>query len=242
MSIPYNPQPSRSRFFVPKTLASDFDRFLENDIPNTVMDFVLLKNWYAQFEEDYEVITIRGEIYPDSTKSRYENTDHFMNFRTSLTSGIKKGDMIINPTGDIYVLDWEVEEQSNNAPSRALRCNMKISVTRNGGDVTDDMGYLIEEAGEHIIVDSLPCNAYRYDGRPEYSSVSGNPGTIPNALTILTCQFNEQTKNIRIDDKFIWGNDTYIIVDINLNGMNLDGTYGTLKLQTRKAPGGMIDG
>lgn len=255
MSYPYVPKPTSRKFFVPKTLAADFTEFLENDIPNTVMDFAVLNSWYDQFKENYEVKSIRGEIYSDSTKSRYSNTDNNMNFRAAIDSGIKKGDMIVDPNGIIYILDWEVSLQSNNAPSRALRCNMRLTITRadiaykediqidpmTGMVIEDEYGIVDEnhEIGVATIVDNLPVNAYRYDGRPEYVAIAGSPGASPNALTLMTVQYNEQTKNIRIDDEFIWGNETYHIVDINRVGLSLDGTHGVLALQAKKKPGGI---
>lgn len=90
MSIPYTASPSSSQFFVPKTLQSDFDNFLSQDIPGAVEDYILVSDWYAQADENYKPTVIRGEIYPDATKSRYENTDNNLNFRASLSSGIKK--------------------------------------------------------------------------------------------------------------------------------------------------------
>lgn len=257
MSIPYIPQRSNSQFYVPKTLADDFDTFLNNDIPDTVMNFVLLHNWYDQESDSYEENLIRGEIYPDSTKSRYEDTDNNMNFRASRTSGIKKGDMLIDEKGVIYVLDWEVALQSNNAPSRAVRCNMNLEVTRKlnnpvaktGEELIDDMGFVIEPSQEEeskeyssitTIVPSIPCNAYRYDGRPEYSALSNSPGVVPNSLTIITVQYNNCTKNIHIGDNFVWGNQIYEIIDINYVGINLLTGDGTLKLHAKKSAGGML--
>ena len=81
MSVPYVPQGTTKRFRIPKTLAADFDEFLNNDIPNTVMNFEILHNWYIKFSYGYTPQYIRGEIYPDSTKSRYENTDNNLNIR-----------------------------------------------------------------------------------------------------------------------------------------------------------------
>lgn len=238
MSHPYTPRPTTNRFHVPKTLAADFTEFLNTDIPNTVMNFELLENWYDKFEENYEPIFIRGEIYPDSTKSRYENTDNNMNIRCDVNSGIKKGDIVIDDKGNIFVLDWEVALQSNNAPSRALRCNMFLTVKRYVPEVVDLDGYLISEEGWTNLFENMPANAYRYDGRPEYSAVSGTPGIMPNALTLMTFQYNSFTKNIRIDDRFVWGNDEYLIVDIDWVGVGLDGA-GTIKIQAKKVPGGM---
>ena len=256
MPIPYVPQGTTKRFYVPKTLAADFDAFLENDIPNTVMNFELLHNWYDKFDENYTPKFIRGELYPDSTKSRYENTDNNMNIRCSLTSDIRKGDMVIEPDHTIYILDWDGHKESNNIPSRALRCNMYLSIYEHKGSIVDDEGYLIDEegfvvSGEKYAVDDpqrenktyickkLPANAYRYDGRPEYVAVSGTPGTIAGVLTLMTIQFNDKTKNIKIGHFFDWQNDTYEIVDVNYVGVDINSRYGTLKLQAKRAAGGL---
>lgn len=243
MSIPYVPQGTTKRFRVPRTLAADFDSFLNMDIPNTNMNFELLHNWYDQFDQSYEPTYIRGEIYPDSTKSRYENTDNIMNIRCSVTSGIKKGDMIIEPDNTVYILDWNVHLESNNAPSRALRCNLILNVKRFKNAETDADGFVRRgsSSGYINIVDRLPCNAYRYDGRPEYVTVAGTPGTTPNALTIMTVQYNPKTKNIKINDEFDWGKDTYRIIDIDRVGVDITEQFGTLKLQVKKKEGGLDD-
>lgn len=240
MAKPYIPEGSKTKFFVPRTLAADFTEFLSNDIPNTVMDFEQLTDWYDQFKDGYVPTHIRCEIYPDSSKSRYSNTDNNMNIRSAVDSGIKKGDMQKDPEGEIYVQDWEVAKQSNNAPSRALRCNMLLTVTRYFPEVTDDLGYLVEPEGERSIFEKLPANAYRYDGRPEYSAVSGTPGISPNALTQLTIQYNDLTKNIRIDDRFVWIDEIYTIVDINYVGVNEIHGSGTIVVQAKKAAGGIL--
>lgn len=254
MSIPYVPQGTSKRFRVPRTLAADFDAFLNQDIPNTNMDFEILKNWFDKFKEDYEPEYVRGEIYPDSTKSRYENTDNHLNLRCSVTSGIRQGDMLIEPDGSIYVLDWNVHLQSNNAPSRALKCNFMFEVKRYEDPQTDDEGYVIDDLGyvvsgekynintsdsKKIIVPSMPANAYRYDGRPEYVAVSGTPGTIAGALTLISVQFNEYTKEVKIGDKFDWGGNTHEIVDIDGVDVDINREYGVLKFQAKRAAGGL---
>jgi hypothetical protein len=256
MSIPYVPEGTSKRFRVPRTLAADFDAFLNRDIPNTNMDFEVLRNWYDKFKEDYKPSYVRGELYPDSTKSRYENTDNNMNIRCSVSSGIQKGDMLIEPNGNVYVLDWAVQLQSNNAPSRALRCNLNLEIYEYKDVEVDSEGFLIDEEGyvisgetypednpnesnKKVIVEAIPANAYRYDGRPEFVAVSGTPGAVAGVLTLLTVQFNNQTKNIKIGQYFDWGGNTYEIVDVNAVGLNLDQTFGTLKLQAKRAAGGL---
>ena len=254
MSIPYNPQGTSKRFRVPRTLAADFDAFLDQDIPNTNMDFEILHNWYDKFNDNYVPAYVRGEIYPDSTKSRYENTDNNMNIRCSVSSGIHKGDMLIEPDQTIYILDWNVHLDSNNAPSRALRCNLMLTVYEYKDAIVDEDGYLVDEEGfavkrdcsmfsqrnnKNIIVDQLPANAYRYDGRPEFSAVSATPGAIAGVLSLMTVQYNCQTKNIKIGQYFDWNNNTYEIVDVNAVGIDITGQYGTLKLQAKRAAGGL---
>ena len=240
MSIPYKPQRTRSKFYVPPTLADDFDAFLQNDIPGSVGDFILIEDWYAQADQDYQPKTIRGEIYPDSTKSRYSNTDNNLNFRASASSGIKKGDMLIGPDETIYLLDWNIAPQSNNRASRSVRCNAKLTFTRYQDDIVDAQGYLIEEGGQKVIAEDMPCNGYTYDGRPEYSSHAGSPGVTPNALRIFSVQLNRKTKNLRINDEFIWGAESYVIVDVNMVDVDINGEFGVLVLQAKKKAGGML--
>lgn len=239
MSKPYVPSGTNKRFYVPPTLPSDFTEFLDNDIPNTVMNFKLYHNWYDQFEDGYKETIVRGELYPDTSKSRYTNTDNNMNIRCDINSGVTKGDILIDENNIIYILDWEVHKQSNNLPSRALRCNMYLTVERFVHELTDADGYLIQEEGWKKIVDRLPSNAYRYDGRPEYSAIAATPGVTPNALTLMTVQYNEQSKNIRIGDRFLWGNEYYEIVDVNRIGLGIDDKFGCITLQAKKAAGGI---
>jgi len=242
MPIPYVPQGTSKRFKVPRTLAADFTAFLNQDIPNQVMTFELIENWVErEYNNSYEKHFIRGEIYADSTKSRYENTDNNMNFRADVNSGIKKGDMLIQPDGTIFILDWFVSLESNNAPSRALRCNTRLKIDRYIPPEPDEDGYRMQDTGTwKTIVDNLPVNAYRYDGRPEYSAVAGQPGLTPNSLTIMTAQYNDWTRKIVIGDKYVWANEQYEIVDINHVGVDINDSFGTLKLHAKKAAGGML--
>lgn len=204
------------------------------------MDFVIHKDWFAQFADGYEERIIRGEIYPDSTKSRYTNMDNYMNIRADVDSGIRKGDMLVDPNGVIYLLNWEVALQSNNAPSRALRCNMHLTMYRHQEEVVDEYGFEIEPEQDVVLVDRLPANAYRYDGRPEYTAVSGTPGMTPDALTIVSIQYNDKTKIIKENDKFIWANEEYMVVDINYTDVNEMNNSGVMIIQAKKAPGGIL--
>lgn len=235
MSQPYKPEKSSTRFYVPKTLVSDFDNFLDMDIPGAVMDFALFHDWYDQNASK----TIRGEIYPDATKSRYANTDNNLNFRASRNSDIEAGDMVVDPSGIIYLLDWEVPPQPNNKMSRALRCNVRLEFKRWQEEEVDSRGMLVHEAEWQTVSEPIPCNAYRYDGRPEFSAISFAPGVVPNALTLLSVQLNAQTGKLRIDDVFTWANEEYTIIDVSYAGTDIYSNRGVLKIQAKKKAGGM---
>lgn len=100
---------------------------------------------------------------------------------------------------------------------------------------------MIQEAGNVIIANKIPCNSYRQDGRLEYTTNSEKPGLIPNTVTMLTVQYNEQTKNLRVNDIFIWHDSEYEIADIDYVGVNLNNTSGTLSIQAKKKVGGSIE-
>ena len=56
---------------------------------------------------------------------------------------------------------------------------------------------------------------------------------------MLSVQYNDSTKNIRIDDVFDWADETYRIIDIDRVGVGINADWGVLKLQAKKAEGGL---
>ena len=148
--------------------------------------------------------------------------------------------MVVDPDGNIYLLDWDVTLQSNNAPSRGLKCNATIQIERYHEETTDEEGYLVEPEGYTVIAHTIPVNAYRYEGRPEYSAVENLPGISPNALRLLSVQYNSETSHVMVGDVFYLGPERYIVIDIDRVGMNIAGEYGVLMLQARKEPGGTV--
>lgn len=230
------------KFFIPPTLVKDFKDFLQSDLPGAIFDYEILHSWYDQFKEDYKPVTQRAEIYPDATKSRYADTDNNLNIRFAYDSEIVKGDYIIEGgTGTVYLLDWDIPPEPNNKSSRALRCNVKLTFQRYQKAITDKWGYLVQEEGMTTIAEEIPANAYRYEGRPEFSAIQGTPGIAANALSVISVQLNEQTQNLRVDDEFLWGNEIYTVIDVGRVGVNIDGTHGVLSIQARKKAGGLVE-
>ena len=166
--------------------------------------------------------------------------DNHLNIRADVESGIRKGDMLVDPNGMAYLLNWEVALESNNAPSRALRCNMYLTIYRHQEEVVDEYGFEIAPEQDVELIKDLPANAYRYDGRPEYSAVSGTPGMTPDALTLVSVQYNNKTRAIKENDKFIWANEVYVVVDVNHTDVNEFLETGVLIIQAKKAPGGIL--
>lgn len=183
----------------------------------------------------------RGETFPINWKSNFANSDNGVNFRTDFRVKIRKGDMLVREDGVIYLLTWAVNNQINNQPTQAQICNGRLTVNRYVPEKTDDSGYVTEEAGQDVIASDLPASIYRYDGRPDYGANLNLMGVIPDALAIIQVQYNSHTKNVKINDQFVWGPDTYRIVDINYTGLDLNGDYGVLQWQAKKVAGGTID-
>lgn len=202
------------------------------------MPFETLHDWYAQFDSQYKKVFWNGEIYANPSKSRYSNEDNHLEIRFARYADVRKGDYIIDEDRVIYLLDWVIGPESNNKPSRCLRCNAKITFKKYVEEEVSWEGKVIKPQHWDEFVKDIPCNAYRYEGRPQFSAINGTPGISANALTVLSIQYNEKTKNIQIGDVFTWGTQEYIVIDVNLNGMDISGKYGMLTIQARMSPGG----
>lgn len=224
------------KFRVP-TLEKDFDQFLDTaNVPNQVVTVKIYHDWYnqEQFEEH------RVEIYPDSTMSRYENSDSVANMRFKKSAlSVDKGDMVLDPNGMLYVLDWKVLPESNNRRTRGRKCNHLLTITRRIPEVVDQYGMLVTEEHDETVVNQMPCNTYLYQGRPDYSASANTPGTTNSDILVTTIQFNDTTDNIRVGDEYIYGYQKYRIVDIQYVGVDLDGK-GVMTLQSKVVAGGDI--
>ncbi len=162
------------------------------------------------------------------------------NLKTSHDVDINKGDMIIRDDGEVFLVNWDVQEHPNNYATQTAKCNAYITITRVRHEVTDDRGYLIIPAGFTTIVDNLPIIHIEYQGRPDYMKASNQPGINPDHIISLSLQWNEQTKNIRIDDEFIIGPFTYRVVNVAMTEVFLDRTHGILTLNAKRVAGGGI--
>lgn len=227
---------STRQFAIPETIQSDYRNYLHSDIPNAVYDFRLLRNWYDQFTEE-EPVMLRAEHFPINWKSKMGNSDANKNFYTDYDVKIQKGDMCIREDGLIVMLNWSIQQYINAQTTQAIECNHRITIKRHINALADNRGFKINDAYDKIIVDDLPCVMSEYAGRPDYAAAQNTPGINADMLTVVNLQWNDFTKEIRIDDTFEWCNSMYRVINLNYSEVDIDRTFGVVTLGARRIAG-----
>ena len=164
------------------------------------------------------------------------------NFKVTHEIPIYKGDLVVREDGVIFLLNWNIQNHPNNQATQSIECNSYIEIVRDSPEETDEDGFLIHEAGKEIIVPSMPCIHSLYAGRPDYAMAQGQPGINADHLMTVQLQWNERTKNVRVNDTFEMGAYTYRVVDVSISQVNIDRTYGVLDLNAKRVAGGGIVG
>lgn len=214
---------------------------LDHDVPHVNFTFELVRNWYAINEEGYEPIYLRGQQTPIDWKSKIGNSDMSTNFKVTHDIPIHKGDMVIREDGTIYLLTWNVTSHANNQATQTVECNATTEFTRHFDDITDEEGYLVEEGGYKVIVPPIPISHAEYAGRPDFSSASGQPGMHADHLITVSLQYNDTTKKINLDDRFMIGEFTYRVINVSIAEVNIDKEYGVLILNAKRVAGGVVE-
>lgn len=239
---PFVGAPGSTQFYIPPHIQSDFENYLETDVPNANFTFELIRDWTLRGTEGYEPIFLRAELFPINWKSNFANADHVMNFKTDLRTVVTKGDIVIRDDGQLRHLNWKVERHINDQSTQAQECNLMMTVKRRVDDKVDNKtGYLIEKASDQVIISNHPCAIYQYDGRPYYDVNFNSPGVTADALTMFQIQWNSGTSQLRISDEFYWFVDRYRIINLDYSGINIGGEHGILKAHARKVVGGSVE-
>lgn len=199
---PFASQGSTKTFWIPPNIQTDFENYLMTDVPGSNYTFEWVRDWYEQQADVYTPQFIRAMHFPINWKSKIGNSDANSNFRTVLQNDIRKGDIVIREDGVIFMLNWQVQRHINNLSTQAIDCNAFISFFREVDEVLDERGYLLEEAGQKVLVKDLPCVYSEYAGRPDYGTNYNTPGITPDHLLTVQVQFNSHTAALRINDKF----------------------------------------
>ncbi len=192
--------------------------------------------------EEYAPEYIRAQQTSIDWKSKIGNSDMSTNFKTDYTHEIQKGDYAIREDGMLFMLNWNITLHANNQATQSTECNAVIDITRMFPDETDDKGILIQAGGRRPVAPGLPINHTEYAGRPDYSGASQQAGMHPDHLITVTCQWNQTTRKIRLDDEFILGDFTYRVMNISLAEVKIDQDYGILLLNAKRVAGGSVNG
>lgn len=228
---------STRSFYLPPTIASDYKRYLYTDIPNATGTFELLHNWYAKDAEGYKPVEMRAEMFPINWKSKMGTSDASANFYTHLDIDIYKGDYVINKNGEIFLLNWTVQKEVNCQHTQAAKCNHMLALEREQQEEWSADGRIVREGGMQPVFAPVPVLLSEYAGRPDYAPNYNAPGIVPDMLIAGTVQFNEQTKQMRINDEFDWGPFRYRVINIVYTEVTIDGTKGILGFNARRVGG-----
>lgn len=235
---PFQGAASNMHFYVPPTVQTDFENYLDTDVPNVNFTWEIVHSWPDRSEPGYEPTYCRAEMFPINWKSNLANADNTSNFKTDLRVPIQKGDIAIREDGNIRQLNWKVEKKINEQSTQGQECNLMLTVKRMGEETVDpDTGILTKEAEEVTVVSEHPCAIYQYDGRPEYAVGPNTPGAVPDVLSIIQIQWNSATQDLRIGDEFEWVADTHRIINLDYSGIDISGDNGILRIHTRKVAG-----
>ena len=243
MLIPKNPfvgTRSGTEFYIPPNIQSDFENYLDTDVPNANFTFEIISDWTLLSDPSYVKRYLRAEMYPINWKSNFANADNTMNFKTDLRDLLQKGDIVIRDDGQIRLLNWKVEKRINDQSTQAQECNHMLTIVRHMKEETDSRGYLVKEAYDDVLVDSQPCSVYQYDGRPAYEANASAPGIAPDALTMVQLQWNTGSKRVRAGDEFDWVVDRYRVINIDYSGIDISMRNGVVRLHAKKVAGASI--
>lgn len=238
---PYRPSDSSMRFYVPSVLESDYQNFLLTDVPGVNYTFEVVRNWYDRDTTEYKPEFIRASYFAIDWKSKIGNSDMGSNFYTNTTVDIKKGDIVIREDGEVYLLDWKVQRGPNVQKTQAKDCNVMLEIYRDIPAKVDSRGYVSEEARMECLVPPIPCVWTTHAGRPDYTISYNTPGLHADNLFDGWVQWNPITQLIQIGDTFVWGHESFRIVNLHLSEVDTDGEFGLLNLNARRVAGGVMD-
>ena len=86
------------KFYIPPTIKSDFEDWLNTNVANVNYDFEIIRDWYDQAA----VKRIRATYFPIAWKSKIGNSDANSNFKTGYGWEIRKGDIAVREDGTMH--------------------------------------------------------------------------------------------------------------------------------------------
>lgn len=240
--IPAVKVPSLKDYRPPTTIEDDFRRYLAHEVPHVNYTFEVIHDWYEAQQDGYSPIILRAQQTPIDWKSKIGNSDMSTNFKVTHDIPIYKGDIVIREDGKIYMLNWNIQLHPNNQATQNCECNGYVEFKRRVHEVTDEAGYVIMPEHDEIIAPSIPIIHTEYAGRPDYQPSQWQPGVNADHLINVQVQYNDRTKEVRIDDTFEMDNYTYRVINIAFAEVSINSNYGILDMNAKRVAGGGIDG
>jgi len=207
------------RFYIPKTLQSDFSSSLEALGTTAIINF-----------DPLNTTKIRLDKVNYTTKNSVVSSDEVA--FAELSSNLKMGDYL-QYKNEVLLINQLV---SNEFPQcyeiSSGTCNTKLDVTRYQTATYDDYGNILTEEGNNPIASELYCLTVM--GGFEFRTGTGQVGIVPTNDIKVSCQFNTNTMNIAIGDKFTVFKKDYEVVNLDWSQKDLEGNYGVLTFDGKK--------
>jgi len=207
------------RFYIPKTLQSDFSSSLEALGTTAIINF-----------DPLNTTKIRLDKVNYTTKNSVVSSDEVA--FAELSSNLKMGDYL-QYKNEVLLINQLV---SNEFPQcyeiSSGTCNTKFDVTRFQTATYDDFGNVLTEEGNNPITKDLYCLTVM--GGFEFRTHTGGIGIVPSNDIKSSCQFNADTMLIAIGDKFTVFKKQYEVVNLDWSQKDLEGDYGILMFDGKK--------
>jgi hypothetical protein len=214
-------------FYVPNYLEDDFECSLNVNGKTCVLN-------YNSATPTSIAININSLDFKSNMKGLSDNT---FDMEAMKNSGIKKGDYLTDPDGNVYLVNWNPMKEINCLRAQIQMCTIMIDFQRFQSEVIDSDGVSATPCSYLDIVEDVYCYFNR-TGMGVFDSSTGQVG-IPHTQRIcIGLQYNADTSNIRISDEFTLYNKPYVITDIDYSQMNTSGVDGVLIVYAQILEGG----
>lgn len=207
------------RFYIPSNMQKDFSDSMLALGTDCILNFSLTNK-----------VRVRMNKVNYRTKNGIVTSDEVM--FAELSSNLKMGDYI-QYNDEILLIN---QVKTNQFPKCyeifSTACNTKFNITRYSLEEYNSSGDIIKTAGNYPVVSNLYC--VTSVGSFEFNITNGSPGIIPSDIVSCQCQYNTSTKTITEGDNFLWMNDKYKVISLDLTQVDLDGLDGILTFHAKK--------
>jgi hypothetical protein len=209
------------RFYVPPQIDSDFQSAVNSKIGTEfTVNFDSLNTVRAIVPElDYRA----KQTGTNGTKPLYAEIDK-----------LKIGDYIQDSNNDTYIVAYLKDEKFPKCSKIQVQiCNYKVTITRFQEEEIDMDGNVTVPQGDNPIVTDVYSIVIM--GGYEFRTNGGGVGVVPSDQLGLQVQYNDSTKNIKINDTFVYFNAKYRIENIDYSQVDING-LGIMIAFAKKVP------